>query len=115
MEEKRLIKRSFNSTKQIAQRAKYKLRITVTNYMPKINKLSKQQRFINKYGPPTFSEKILFSTSLLVNIGEATLPTIMAVKVVGHECSCSTLWVRALLAQALHLSRVIHLVVLQNR
>jgi hypothetical protein len=41
MEEKRLIERSFNSTKQLAQRAKYKPRITVTNYMPKINKLSK--------------------------------------------------------------------------
>jgi hypothetical protein len=115
MEERRLIERSFNSTKQLAQRAKYKPRITVTNYMPKINKLSKQQRFINKSSPPTFSEKILFSTSLLVNIGQATLATIMSVKVVGHERSCSTLRVRALLAQALHLPRVIHLVVLQNR
>jgi hypothetical protein len=94
MEEKRLIERSFNSTKQLVQRAKYKPKITVTNYMPKINKLSKQQRFINKSSFQPF----LFSIGLLINIGEAKLATIMAVQVVGHECSCSTFWVKTLLA-----------------
>jgi len=94
MEEKRLIERSFNSTKQLVQRAKYKPKITVTNYMPKINKPSKQQRFINKSSFQPF----LFSTGLLINIGEAKLATIMAVKVVGHEYSCSTFWVKTLLA-----------------
>lgn len=59
--------------------------------------------------------KALLPTSLLVDIGETTLATVMAVKVVGHEGSCSALGVRALLAQALYLSGIIHLVVLQYR
>ncbi|KAI3744630.1 hypothetical protein L1987_57718 [Smallanthus sonchifolius] len=50
----------------------------------------------------------------LVNISKPTLTTIVPIEMIGHESSSSALGVRALLPQPLHLTRIIHLVELQQ-
>ena len=52
---------------------------------------------------------------LVEDIGEATLSTVLAVEVSGHEHSCTALLSAALAPQAVDLAVVIDLVVLQHR
>ena len=52
---------------------------------------------------------------LVEDIGEATLSTVLAVEVGGHEHSCTALLGAALAPQTVDLAVVIDLVVLQNR
>ena len=52
---------------------------------------------------------------LVEDIGEATLSTVLAVEVGGHEHSCTALLSTALAPQAVDLAVVIDLVVLQHR
>nr|AFK34695.1 unknown [Lotus japonicus] len=66
------------------------------------------QNFINQI------EKNSLRSSLLVNIGEPALPTVMAIKMVRHESPSTALRIRALLPQPLNLARVINLVELQH-
>ncbi|KAG6546614.1 hypothetical protein Mapa_011803 [Marchantia paleacea] len=56
----------------------------------------------------------LLSTSLLVDVGQATLPAVVAVEVVCHESSGTAFRSRALLTQALYLSTVINLIILED-
>ncbi|MED6180675.1 hypothetical protein PIB30_117824 [Stylosanthes scabra] len=53
-------------------------------------------------------------SSLLVNIGKATLAAVMAIKVVSHEGSSTALSVRALLPKPLNLTAVIDLIELKD-
>jgi len=55
-----------------------------------------------------------FNSFFLVNVGESTLTTVMAIKMTRHESPSSTGCVRALLPQTLNLSRSIDFVKLKN-
>ncbi|PON88755.1 hypothetical protein TorRG33x02_154610 [Trema orientale] len=54
------------------------------------------------------------ASSLLINVGEATLTAVVPVEVVGHEGTGTALGVRALLPEPLDLPRVIDLVELED-
>ena len=70
--------------------------------------------------PYTFFEWHRSSKSLLffdgiVNVGQATLSAVLAIKMSCHENACTTIISRTLTSQSVNLSVVIHAVVFQHR
>ncbi|KAJ6294422.1 hypothetical protein OIU76_022486 [Salix suchowensis] len=58
-------------------------------------------------------KKNSIATSLLVNIGKATLTTVVPIKMISHESTSTTLSIRTLFPQPLDFAAIINLVELE--
>ncbi|KAJ6343804.1 hypothetical protein OIU76_005535, partial [Salix suchowensis] len=56
----------------------------------------------------------LITTSRLVNIGKATLTTVVPIEMISHESSSTALSIRALLPQPLDFAAIINLIELEH-